>query len=426
MPLFTRGIVGYVDGIREPLPVFGWIVEGEKALFLPKGFIEWVRCMLWTKGSTTMNELPTNMTEFDWSACVAVAALDDALERHKALGFQPSDHLALFSTFFRDERDLGYAADFVYTSLARVYHPDLQLFQDRSESDAGLCTMMRRAPSRRAVSHFQETAFYLLENDKWNVPIARQEAELAAAELFAEENVAKKKQKPKKQEPLAAPMTADASTASIAFMASIDATASAKAASAELHEEQESAPWTPAAFTSDVAIDLDEAKEPTASPPVITTVAGVVLAAATQADTPTAVATIAELLYWKERAEDLERLLASIHENRAAPKTKHMACQTQRVPRKEVACQSRRIRMMNAECQSDPLPTPSSAPPLAPPLAPPPSAPICTICLTEEANVLCRPCMHIGMCQACGTNIAVRYCPVCRARIKKTESVYIC
>ena len=228
------------------------------------------------------------------------------------------------------------------------------------------------------------------------------------------------------QEPLAAPMKADASTASIAFMASIDATASAAAASAELHEEQESAPWTPAAFTSDVAIDLDEAKEPTASPPVITTVAGVVLAAATQADTPTAVATIAELLYWKERAEDLERLLASIHENRAAPKTKHMACQTQRVPRKEVACQSRRIRMMNAECQSDPLPTPSSAPPLAPPLAPPPSAPICSICLTEEANVLCRPCVHIGMCQACGTNIAVRYCPVCRARIKKTESVYIC
>ena len=119
-------------------------------------------------------------------------------------------------------------------------------------------------------------------------------------------------------------------------------------------------------------------------------------------------------------------LLASVHENRAAPKTKHMACQTKRVPRKEVACQSRRIRMMNAECQSNPLPTPSSAPPLAPPLAPPPSAPICSICLTEEANVLCRPCVHIGMCQACGTNIAVRYCPVCRARIKKTESVYIC
>ena len=418
-----------MDGVREPLPVFGWIVKGEEALFLPKGFVEWVRCMLWTKGSTTMNELPTNMTEFDWSACVAVAALDDALERHKALGFQPSDHLTLFNTFFRDERDRGfhYAADFVWTSLARVYHPDLP---GPSESDVELfaadCAMMMRAPSRRAVIHFQETALYLIKNVKWEDPFERQEAKLAAAELFAEEDVAKKKQKPKKQEPLAAPMTADASTASIAFMASIDATASAAAASAELHEEQESAPWTPAAFTSDVAIDLDEAKEPTASPPVITTVAGVVLAAATQADTPTAVATIAELLYWKERAEDLERLLASIHENRAAPKTKHMACQTQRVPRKEVACQSRRIRMMNAECQSNPLPTPSSAPPLAPPLAPPPSAPICTICLTKEANVLCRPCVHIGMCQACGTNIAVRYCPVCRARIKKTESVYIC
>ena len=34
-----------------------------------------------------------------------------------------------------------------------------------------------------------------------------------AAELFAEEDEAKKKQKPKKQKPLAAPMTADASTA---------------------------------------------------------------------------------------------------------------------------------------------------------------------------------------------------------------------
>ena len=110
-------------------------------------------------------------------------------------------------------------------------------------------------------------------------------------------------------------------------------------------------------------------------------------------------------------------LLASVHENRAAPKTKHMACQTKRVPLKDVACQGRRIRMVNAECQTEPIPTPSSSPP---------PAPMCTICLTKEADVLCRPCMHIGMCLACATNIEVRSRPVWRAPIKKKESVYIC
>ena len=48
---------------------------------------------------------------------------------------------------------------------------------------------------------------------------------------------------------------------------------------------------------------------------------------------------------------------------------------------------------------------------------------LCTLCLTNEFNIVLLPCRHAGYCMSCGDKL--NKCPVCRAEINEKMKVYI-
>jgi hypothetical protein len=49
----------------------------------------------------------------------------------------------------------------------------------------------------------------------------------------------------------------------------------------------------------------------------------------------------------------------------------------------------------------------------------------CVICLDAQREVLVKPCNHLAMCMACGSNRAIILCPLCRHTIRGRVRVYI-
>ncbi|KDO35602.1 hypothetical protein SPRG_18803 [Saprolegnia parasitica CBS 223.65] len=49
---------------------------------------------------------------------------------------------------------------------------------------------------------------------------------------------------------------------------------------------------------------------------------------------------------------------------------------------------------------------------------------LCVICLTAEKTILCLPCRHVCMCQACSGHAEVTRCPICRLDIQEKMLIY--
>ena len=47
----------------------------------------------------------------------------------------------------------------------------------------------------------------------------------------------------------------------------------------------------------------------------------------------------------------------------------------------------------------------------------------CIICLDALKDTLLQPCRHLCVCEGCAK--ALKVCPVCRAKISKTEKVFV-
>ena len=48
----------------------------------------------------------------------------------------------------------------------------------------------------------------------------------------------------------------------------------------------------------------------------------------------------------------------------------------------------------------------------------------CVVCLTEDAQMLLKPCNHLIACQGCASRLVRAPCPVCRKNCTKVERVY--
>ncbi|KAK1944716.1 RING finger protein B [Phytophthora citrophthora] len=49
---------------------------------------------------------------------------------------------------------------------------------------------------------------------------------------------------------------------------------------------------------------------------------------------------------------------------------------------------------------------------------------LCVICLANEKTILCLPCRHLCLCQACSSREEVAKCPICRLEIEEMLAVY--
>ncbi|TYZ58816.1 hypothetical protein PybrP1_011098 [[Pythium] brassicae (nom. inval.)] len=49
---------------------------------------------------------------------------------------------------------------------------------------------------------------------------------------------------------------------------------------------------------------------------------------------------------------------------------------------------------------------------------------LCVICLASEKSILCLPCRHLCLCEACSAREEVENCPICRLRIDEMLLVY--
>lgn len=50
---------------------------------------------------------------------------------------------------------------------------------------------------------------------------------------------------------------------------------------------------------------------------------------------------------------------------------------------------------------------------------------ICVVCLSNERNVLIKPCNHVCVCNSCLDILKEKKCPMCRTDISNTEIVYL-
>ena len=50
---------------------------------------------------------------------------------------------------------------------------------------------------------------------------------------------------------------------------------------------------------------------------------------------------------------------------------------------------------------------------------------LCSICLTNERNIVFRPCSHLCVCDSCSSNPTMQTCPLCRSEIIDRFVVFV-
>jgi len=50
---------------------------------------------------------------------------------------------------------------------------------------------------------------------------------------------------------------------------------------------------------------------------------------------------------------------------------------------------------------------------------------LCSVCFTNERNIVFQPCRHLCVCDSCSSNLIMQTCPLCRSEIRDRILVFV-
>ena len=50
---------------------------------------------------------------------------------------------------------------------------------------------------------------------------------------------------------------------------------------------------------------------------------------------------------------------------------------------------------------------------------------LCSVCFTNERNIVFQPCRHLCVCDSCSSNLIIQTCPHCRSEIRDRILVFV-
>jgi len=50
---------------------------------------------------------------------------------------------------------------------------------------------------------------------------------------------------------------------------------------------------------------------------------------------------------------------------------------------------------------------------------------LCSVCFTNERNIVFQPCRHLCVCDSCSSNLIIQTCPLCRSEIRDRILVFV-